>query len=71
MTFSPFRKNNADGSPKKCKFCGENVWWHDFERRWFNVGGESLHSATCETSQMHYHEKALDSAEIKRSRRER
>lgn len=61
--------NKRDGSPKECKFCHEHVWWHRFERRWYNPGGMVLHVETCELRQKHFHDKALDGAEARRAAR--
>lgn len=60
--------NKKDGQPKKCKFCGEHVWWDWMEGRWYNPGGEQLHVETCQRSQEHYHNEAMTNAETKRSK---
>lgn len=64
-----WKKTNADGSLKRCKFCGGPVWWHVHERRWYDAGGAALHVESCATSARHHHEAALDTAEARRSRR--
>lgn len=64
-----FATHNSDGTPKKCKFCGQHLWWDKIKSRWVNPDGKTFHVQTCATSKMHYHEKALDVVEDKRQRR--
>ena len=61
-----FKKTNADGSPKLCKFCREPVWWNNSENRWYDVGGQTLHVDNCERAKTHYRNAALDRAEAQR-----
>ena len=63
---SVFRKSNKDGQPKTCKFCRQHVWWHVVERRWYDVGGETLHVDNCERRKKHYHNEAMNAAESQR-----
>ena len=69
MVFSNFLTANKDGSPKTCKFCHQPVWWHRFESRWYDVGGESLHVESCKLRQDHFRQYALDLAESKRQQK--
>ena len=59
-----FKTHNANGMPKRCKFCNEEVWWNIFERRWYEVGGEHLHE--CERSKNHYSQESFETQEQKR-----
>ena len=64
-----FKKSNKDGQSKTCKFCRQHVWWHIFNRRWYDVGGESLHVDNCPRRKKHYHDEAMDAAESRRQQR--
>jgi hypothetical protein len=64
-----FAKTNKDGTPKRCKFCHEEVWWHGVSARWYNTDGETLHVETCPRRAKHYHDRAMDGAESRRQRR--
>lgn len=68
-TYERFKKTNADGSIKTCKFCGEVVWWDWVESRWYNTDGETRHVNTCDKSKQHYHNCAMDNAEARRRNR--
>lgn len=61
-----FATHNADGTPKKCKFCGEHVWWDTNKCRWINPDGKTYHTETCATSKSYYRGRALDASEAKR-----
>ena len=61
-----FKKTNANGTPKTCKFCGAPTWWETVECRWYNPDGITLHVTTCERRQQHYHNVAMDRTEGKR-----
>jgi hypothetical protein len=63
--------NKKDNSEKTCKFCGQHVWWHQWKNRWYNPGGEVVHTETCEKRRAHYKAVAAEVAETKRSRRPR
>lgn len=69
MNFTKFKTNNADGTQKTCKFCGEHVWWDWVYSKWYNPDGVTPHSKTCEKRQKHGHEAAMDAAEVKRQKR--
>jgi len=58
--------NKKDGKPKTCKFCHAEVWWHETEGRWYDVGGETLHVENCELRREHYKREAASSAESRR-----
>lgn len=60
------KTNKKDGSPKTCKFCHAQVWWHSVEGRWYDVGGESLHVENCELRREYYKNEAAISAESRR-----
>lgn len=61
-----FAKTNAGGSPKTCKFCHVAVWWHYNERRWYDVGGKTLHVENCPRRAKHYREVAAEAADLRR-----
>lgn len=61
-----FKRTLKDGSAIKCKFCHSPVWWNQIEGRMYDVGGESLHVDNCALRQLHFHNRALDSAESRR-----
>jgi len=64
---SVWKKTNAkDGSPKTCKFCHSEVWWHVIESRWYEVGGESLHVDNCELRREHFKNESAIAAESRR-----
>lgn len=64
---SDFKKTNAkDGTPKTCKFCHAEVWWHTLECRWYDVGGETLHVENCERRRQYYQNEAAINAENRR-----
>lgn len=64
-----FKKTNQDGTPKQCKFCHQNVWWHVIEGRWYDIGGEKLHVDSCPLRAEHFRHKALDRAESRRKQK--
>ena len=64
-----FKTVNHDGSPKTCKFCHGEVWWHIIENRWYNPGGETVHSETCELRKKHFTVEAYEKAETRRKGR--
>lgn len=64
-----FAKTNADGTPKTCKFCHKPVWFETDKRRWYNVGGETLHVENCPRRATHYRNRALAGAEVRRRKR--
>jgi hypothetical protein len=64
-----FKTTNNDGSKKTCKFCHKPIWWHRFESRWYDPGGETLHVENCELRQEHFRHAALDAAEQRRQKR--
>ena len=63
---SEFKTHNPDGTEKTCKFCHQAVWWHRFESRWYDPGGEFLHVESCPLRKQFYHDQAMDSAEARR-----
>lgn len=66
-----FKKVNVmDGSPKTCKFCHREVWWHTIEGRWYDPGGTTLHVDSCKLRKEHFHDRAMDNAEQARTRRQ-
>ena len=67
LIFSKCHKK--DGTANTCKFCGQHVWWHKIEGRWYEPGGADLHSPNCQRSTDHYRHKSLDSAEKARQAR--
>jgi len=65
-----FQKVNVkDGKPKTCKFCHAEVWWHSIERRWYDIGGETLHVENCGRCREHYRNEAILNAETRRRQR--
>lgn len=66
-----FKKTNANGTPKTCRFCHAPVWWHLIECRWYDVDGLVLHVENCQLGAEFYHGQNLDTAETKRSRKPR
>ncbi len=63
-------KMNKDGSAKECKFCHATVWWHRYESRWYDEGGETLHVENCKLRQEFFHNQALDGNESQRQKRD-
>lgn len=61
--------NKRDGKPKTCKFCKQPVWWHRFESRWYDVGGEKLHVESCALRRKYFKNESLDREEQQRQRR--
>lgn len=62
-----FIKVNAkDGQPKRCKFCGAEVWYHQLKGRWYDAGGQTLHVENCEESKTHHRHLALERHEARR-----
>ena len=64
-----FRKNNADGTQKTCKFCHAPVWWHEQKARWYEPGGETLHVKNCEIGKRFHKDEALQRSELQRQRK--
>lgn len=62
------KKTNAKGQPLTCKFCHSEVWFHEGSRRYYNVGGETLHVENCETRRAFYKAQAAESAESRRQK---
>jgi len=60
------KTNVKDGSPKTCKFCHAEVWWGAIKRRWYDVGGKTLHVENCKLGQDHFRSEAMNAAEARR-----
>jgi len=67
--YERFKKANKDGTPKTCKFCHKEVWWDTIDCRWYDVGGETLHVENCLLRQEHFHNEAMNAAEVRRQGR--
>jgi len=60
-------QKKTDGKPITCKFCHRPIWMRYDYTAW-NPGGEVRHIKTCEKRAKSFHGRAMDYAEIRRSR---
>lgn len=61
-----FNSHRKDGTEITCKFCGRPVWRYLVDGRIYDVGGETLHVANCDSRREHFRNRALDAAEERR-----
>lgn len=71
MTWQRWATHNKDGSEKECKFCHEHVWWCRIEHRWYEPGGEVLHTDVCELRKEFYRQESAIREESRRQNRAR
>lgn len=63
------KKTNSKGQPLTCKFCHSEVWLDENDRRYYDVGGETLHVENCDLRKQFFKNRAAENAENRRQGR--